>query len=273
MPTNLGPNDPADPYAHCTAQHLHDLLAGHELEQTPGDTVGYSNLGAGLRAHALSLRAGMDYESLVRARILAPLGMDSTVIVVPPALASWMAQRHVVNLDPVTDWYLGVLAGAGRLRSCVSDLLVFLEMIMDHEGSPLVPAAALLVAPRDQRGPGSGMVANRWGHSPGAWRLDCRLPVACQLRRPTATKRRCPQQFCGGCGRPWQPFARHALGDVVVSPRSDGGSGLLRTPRGSLQAEAADHHGCDRLRWPVVRAAYGAGIDSGVFSFRMAFFL
>ena len=152
LPTNLTPNDPADPYAHYTAQHLYDFLAHDEMPRTPGDAVEYSNLGAGLLGHALSLRAGMEYEALVRARILAPLGMDSTVIIVPPALTPRMAQGHDANLDPVPDWHLGILAGAGALRSCVSDLLVFLEMLTDHEASPLGPAAALLVAPRDQGG-------------------------------------------------------------------------------------------------------------------------
>ena len=65
LPTNLTPNDPADPYAHYTAQHLYDFLARDELLRTPGDAVEYSNLGAGLLGHALCLRAGMDYESLV----------------------------------------------------------------------------------------------------------------------------------------------------------------------------------------------------------------
>jgi CubicO group peptidase (beta-lactamase class C family) len=115
-PTNLTPNDPTDPYAHYTADHLYEFLATYELTRTPGDTYEYSHVGAGLLGHALAVRAGnTDYESLVRARILGPLRMDDTVIAVPHRLRDRVAVAHDDNLDPVPDWNLGVLAGAGGL--------------------------------------------------------------------------------------------------------------------------------------------------------------
>jgi hypothetical protein len=45
-----------------------------------GDSDASSNFGIGLPAHILALRAGSDYETLVRGRIAKPLGMDNTAI-------------------------------------------------------------------------------------------------------------------------------------------------------------------------------------------------
>lgn len=48
---------------------------------------------------------------------------------------------------------MGVLAGAGGLRSTAPDMLLFLEALMDGAG-PLAPAAALLAAPCEKGGLG-----------------------------------------------------------------------------------------------------------------------
>jgi D-alanyl-D-alanine-carboxypeptidase/D-alanyl-D-alanine-endopeptidase len=155
-PTNLEPYDPDDPYAHCTVDHLYEFLAGHELARTPGDTYEYSNVSAGLLGHALVLRAaGGDYETLVRDRILTPLGLNDTVIALPPRLEGRVASPHDSSLDPVPLWNLGVLAGAGALRSSAADLLSFLEALGDPE-SPIAASVAPLVTPSAQGGVGLG---------------------------------------------------------------------------------------------------------------------
>lgn len=151
VPTNLAPNDPQDPYTHYTVDHLYAFLANHELTRAPGDTFEYSNLGAGLLGHALGLRAGAPYASLVHDRILAPIGMNDTAIVVPSRLSGLVAKGHDDSLDPVSDWHLAVLEAAGAFRSNVSDLLLFLDALNDP-GSPLGPMVAPLVTPRDQGG-------------------------------------------------------------------------------------------------------------------------
>jgi CubicO group peptidase (beta-lactamase class C family) len=63
------------------------FLAACKLTRPPGDTFEYSNLGFGLLGHALGLRAGLDYEALIRARILAPLGTAATAVHLQPDLA------------------------------------------------------------------------------------------------------------------------------------------------------------------------------------------
>jgi serine-type D-Ala-D-Ala carboxypeptidase/endopeptidase len=151
VPTNLEYH-PSDPYAGYTAEKLYQFLAAHELIRTPGDSFEYSNLGVGLLAHALVLRAGASgYESLIRARILDPLRMDETVIAIPSRLTDNIASGHDESLDPVPDWSLGVLAGAGAFRSNLSDLLRFMDALCD-QGSPISSMIGPLVTPRDQGG-------------------------------------------------------------------------------------------------------------------------
>jgi serine-type D-Ala-D-Ala carboxypeptidase/endopeptidase len=174
-PTNLTPNDPTDPYAHYTADHLYEFLATYELTRTPGDTYEYSHVGAGLLGHALAVRAGnTDYESLVRARILGPLRMDDTVIAVPHRLRDRVAVAHDDNLDPVPDWNLGVLAGAGGFHSSLSDLLLFLDALCDQD-SPIASMVSPLIAGRAQGGmelgwphPDGGIAISHWGATGGS---------------------------------------------------------------------------------------------------------
>lgn len=155
-PANLDPFDPDNPYAHYTVDHLYEFLAGHELVRTPGDTYEYSNIGTGLLGHALVLRAaGRDYETLIRERILIPLGMSDTVIALPPRLEGRVASPHDSSFDPVPLWNLGVLAGAGAFRSSAADLLSFLEALGDPT-SPIAAIVAPLVTPRARGGMGLG---------------------------------------------------------------------------------------------------------------------
>ena len=153
----LGQQDhPGDPYAAYNAEKLYQFLAAHELMRTPGDSFEYSNLGVGLLGHALVLRAGASgYESLIRARILDPLLMDDTVIAIPSRLAADVASGHDESLAPVSDWDFDVLAGAGALRSNLSDLLRFMDALY-NQGSPISSMIGPLVTPRDQGGLGLG---------------------------------------------------------------------------------------------------------------------
>ena len=150
-PTNLEYR-PRNPYAGYTAEKLYQFLATHELIRTPGDSFEYSNLGVGLLAHALVLRAGAgDYENLIRDRILDPLRMDDTVIALPSRLKANVASGHDESLDPVPDWNSGVLAGAGAFRSNLSDLLRFMDALCD-QNSPISSMIGPLVTLRHQGG-------------------------------------------------------------------------------------------------------------------------
>src|SRR5262249_48310186 len=108
----------------------------------------YSNLGAGLLGHALARRAGSDYETSVRSRILQPLKMNSTTVTLSAGLKARMAQGHDESLAPVSNWDLDALAGAGALRSTANDMLTFLAAFMGYSESPLRPAMRSMLSER-----------------------------------------------------------------------------------------------------------------------------
>jgi CubicO group peptidase (beta-lactamase class C family) len=126
MPDNFFPADPANPYADYSPERLYAFLRGHALTRDIGARAEYSNVGVGLLGHALSLRAGKTYEALVTERILQPLGMSGTRIVLRPEDRARLAPSHSPSGRPVPNWDLDALAGAGALRSSADDMLKFL---------------------------------------------------------------------------------------------------------------------------------------------------
>jgi CubicO group peptidase (beta-lactamase class C family) len=142
MPTNFESTKTANPYVDYTSDQLYAFLAGYQLPRDIGAQYEYSNLGAGLLGVALSHRAGLDYEALVRRDISAPLHMDSTTATLSPALAARMATGHDGALEPVSNWDLSrsPFAGAGALRSDANDVLTFLAAELGYTQTPLAAA-------------------------------------------------------------------------------------------------------------------------------------
>ena len=95
MPTNFSPKDPGNPFADYSVENMYAFLGGYQLTRDIGSQYEYSNLGAGLLGHALTLRTrSTDYESLVHARVLAPLDMTSTAVTLSPSMKSRLAAGH-----------------------------------------------------------------------------------------------------------------------------------------------------------------------------------
>jgi CubicO group peptidase (beta-lactamase class C family) len=151
MPSNFNPKDPVNPYVDYPVQRLYEFLAGHELRRDTGAEYEYSNLGAGLLGHALARRAGLSYEGLLQQRVLRPLGMASTGLVLTPALKARSASAHtsVFLLAPTPLWeFTDAFAGAGSLRSSANDLLTLLEANLGYRKTPLAAAMARMLAVR-----------------------------------------------------------------------------------------------------------------------------
>ena len=148
MPTNFRPKDPQNPYADYTPQQMYEFLSGYELTRDPGEKYEYSNLGVGLLGHALSLRAGKDYETLVRERIFKPLKMDNTAITFTPAMKAHLAGGHDLGLRPAANWDIATLSGAGAIRSTANDMLKFLSAWLGYTQSPLAAAMKTQLATR-----------------------------------------------------------------------------------------------------------------------------
>ncbi|MCP3978550.1 MAG: serine hydrolase [bacterium] len=130
MPDNFTPADPTNPYADYSVEQMYEFLPRAELAGKPGADAAYSNYGTGLLGHVLALRAGSDYETLLRKRIAGPLKMKDTRIVLTPELEARLAHGHDAALQPASNWDIPTLAGAGAIRSTVDDMLLFLAANM-----------------------------------------------------------------------------------------------------------------------------------------------
>ncbi len=140
LPSNMKQANPDNPYADYTVDDLYAFLSSYQLKRDPGSQYEYSNLGGGLLGHVLALRAGADYETLLRKRVLTPLHMDSTGIHLTADERARLAPGHTVTLDPASNWDMPTLAGAGALRSTAHDLLLFLSANLGFTRTPLAAA-------------------------------------------------------------------------------------------------------------------------------------
>jgi serine-type D-Ala-D-Ala carboxypeptidase/endopeptidase len=143
LPGNLLPKDPANPYADYTVDQLYEYLGSCTLVSEPGTKYAYSNLGAGLLGHIIALQGGADWESLVKSRVLQPLGMLSTSVHLTPQTSARLTAGHDGNGARVPNWDLPTLAGAGALHSDVDDLLKFLSANLNPGADGLGPAMKL----------------------------------------------------------------------------------------------------------------------------------
>lgn len=160
LPSNLSPADATNPYADYTVEQMYAFLSGYELTRDVGARFEYSNLGVGLLGHVLSLAADRDYEQLVRERILDPLGMDMTGVALDDDMRGWMTRGHDQQSEVVPLWDLPTLAGAGALRSNMTDMLAFLAANVGPATSDLERAMRVTHEVRAEAGPGMSIGLN-----------------------------------------------------------------------------------------------------------------
>ncbi len=137
LPDNLAPADMSNPYADYSFEQLYAFLSNYQLPRDIGSQYEYSNLGTGLLGHLLSLKTGLDYETLVKTQITQPLQMPDTGIQLTAEQRDRFATGHNRLNQPVPYWDLPTLAGAGALRSTANDLLKFLAANLQLVSSPL----------------------------------------------------------------------------------------------------------------------------------------
>src|SRR5262249_45057997 len=127
MPDNFHPADPSDPYADFTVQRLYSFIRRHGVAKPADAGYSYSNLGVGLLAQALAVRAGRTYADHLREEITGPLGMTDTVLELSDEQERRFLQGRDAAHRPVHHWYVPGLAGAGSIRSTAGDMMTYLE--------------------------------------------------------------------------------------------------------------------------------------------------
>jgi D-alanyl-D-alanine-carboxypeptidase/D-alanyl-D-alanine-endopeptidase len=160
--TNLSPADRQNPYADYTVDQLYAFISKLELSRDIGAEFEYSNAGMGLLGHALARSAGKDYETLIKERVLAPLGMNHTGITLTPAMRKHLVRGHGAAHQPVPAWDVAAIPGAGALRSSMSDMLRFARANMDPPATPLQRAMQETHADRHAAGRPNMKVGLGW---------------------------------------------------------------------------------------------------------------
>jgi serine-type D-Ala-D-Ala carboxypeptidase/endopeptidase len=140
---------------------MYEFLDQYQLTRDPGEKYEYSNFGVGLLGAILAQRAGTNYETLLRTRITAPLGMTRTAVELTPEMEADFTPGHHGVLYKAPAWSIPALTPAGGIRSTANDLLIFLAANMGIIHSPLRPAMKKMLSVRRTAGPGS-QIALGW---------------------------------------------------------------------------------------------------------------
>jgi CubicO group peptidase (beta-lactamase class C family) len=134
--------DMSNPYARLTEADVLDTLAKTQLKCAPGSQRESSNFALMVLSYALAKRSGRDFETLLRERLLSPLGMNDTFIVTRPS-AVRVAEGHYSNSRPTGPWDVRVdLAGAGGVRATLPDMVHYLEGQLGMRDCSITPVLA-----------------------------------------------------------------------------------------------------------------------------------
>ena len=136
LPSNimmLFAQTPDNPYSNYTFDLLDDYLENSlQLENKSNEKYSYSNLGAGILAHTLSLKGNLGYSELLDQRILSKYGLTNTGYDLKASIPGLNAEG-----DTLTPWEFNGLVGAGGLISSVSDLSKLLKAQFNSEDEVL----------------------------------------------------------------------------------------------------------------------------------------
>lgn len=105
----------------------------------PGRT--YSNWGYALLGHIVEVKAGKPFEAVMRERILTPLAMNNSKIILSAADERRLAGHYWPEDTPRIArprWVFGDVAGFGGMTSTASDLAKFLRYQISPEQFPAV---------------------------------------------------------------------------------------------------------------------------------------
>ncbi len=143
MPDNFNPADPLNPYADYTVEKMVDFLSGYSPKRPPGQYE-YSNYAMGLLGYVLARHTGASFEQLLKDRICKPLGMNDTGISLNQDQQKRLAPPYNAALNPVKNWDIPALAGAGAIRSSVNDMIKFIRANLEKKPEP--PSKAMRFA-------------------------------------------------------------------------------------------------------------------------------
>jgi CubicO group peptidase (beta-lactamase class C family) len=110
------------------------LLAEVDQLFAPGAAYSYCNAGFVLLGRIIEVLDGRTWDESLRARLVSPLGLRSTVTLPEEAILHRAALGHLADGSPVTTWQLPRSIGpAGLVTASAADLLAFARLHLDDD--------------------------------------------------------------------------------------------------------------------------------------------
>ncbi|UXH78547.1 serine hydrolase [Roseateles amylovorans] len=159
LPSNLDVQaNTKDPYATYDWTQMATFLSGWKSAKPRDTAYEYSNLGFGLLGQALGFLQKRDYASLLRERVLAPLGLTNDLFLSPPTGRRFL-DGHDRTGRPVDHWtFRPAMAPAGALLGTTRGLARYAQAAMGQFEHPLKEAFKLCLRKHGARDlPGSGI--------------------------------------------------------------------------------------------------------------------
>lgn len=164
LPPAFAPADRTNPYSGFDADKLYEALAATSLEREIGARYEYSNFGFMWLSEMLSRVGGGTYEEVLRRRVLEPLGMNETAVVLREEQRKRFVDGHDGAGKAVPHWdFAAATAGVGGLRSSAADMAKFAGAVAGLRDTPL--RAAIELALKPDRVGRLGMVGLAWMES------------------------------------------------------------------------------------------------------------
>ncbi len=124
---------PDDPLATMTKENMIKNLTPGVLLYAPGKGGLYSNFAYDLLAQALSTAGKKPYETLLRERVLTPIGLTSTTFAPTAAQRKNLFQGHNFDGKPLPDSRTATMVqGSGGLFSTTKDILRWMAWHLDR---------------------------------------------------------------------------------------------------------------------------------------------
>ena len=163
LPPGFAPKDWRNPYADYDADKLYAALAATRLDLESGFGHAYSNFGFMWLSEILSRAGGKPYDVLLTERVLVPLDMASSFVVVPPDREARRVVGHDVAYRPVSPWdNARELAGVGGVRSSIGDMVKLAQALSGARSTPLDATIALALEPLRRLGDVESRIGYGW---------------------------------------------------------------------------------------------------------------
>ena len=116
---------PGNPYSLYTTEKVFESLGQWKPERAPKEKYEYSNYAYALLGNSLAVQENTTYEALLRERVLDPLKMKDTTVIVSEANMERLAPGHDGNGQKCGNWDLTGFAPGGGLHSDIDEMTRF----------------------------------------------------------------------------------------------------------------------------------------------------